>query len=71
MKVFACNCLPNSLESGGVVVAETEEQARLQLKEMASANGFKINVDEIELIEIDTNKPSAMPIDPNGYNFNK
>ena len=71
MKVFVCNCLPNGMESGGLVVAETEEQARLKLKEMVNANEYQVDIDKIELVEIDTSKSMAMPIDPNGYNFEK
>jgi hypothetical protein len=62
--VFACNCLPHEPEFGGVVVAETEKDAKILLKELVVKAGWVTDSDSIELIEIDLSKPNAMLIDP-------
>lgn len=64
MKVFACNRLPNGLEFGGVVVAESINDARLEMKKMAEQQGWQVTAEEIELIELDLSKPNAKAIDP-------
>lgn len=64
MKVFVCNCLPHELEFGGVVVAETEQDARIQLKELVVKAGWVTDLKSIKLVELDLSKPNAMLIDP-------
>lgn len=64
MKAFACNCLPHELEFGGVVVAETEQDAKILLKEVVVKAGWVTDLKSIELVELDLSKPNAMLIDP-------
>lgn len=64
MKVFVCNCFPHELEFGGVVVAETEEDAKIQLRELVVKEGWVTDIKSIELVEIDLSKPNALIIDP-------
>ena len=64
MKVFVCNCFPHEMEFGGVVVAETEQDAKMQLKDIVVKGGWVTDIKSIELVEIDLSKPNALIIDP-------
>lgn len=64
MKVFVCNCFPHEVEFGGIVVAETEQEAKVLLKEMVVKGGWVTELNSIKLVEVDLSKPNAMIIDP-------
>ena len=64
MKVYKCNCLPDGLEFGGICVANSEDEARKELRKMAENGGWIVTEQEIELEEIDTTKPGAVVVDP-------
>lgn len=59
------------MEFGGVVVAETEQDARIQLKDIVIKGGWVTDIKSMELVEIDLSKPNALIIDPvNAFNIN-
>jgi hypothetical protein len=64
MKVFVCNCFPHEMEFGGVVVAETEQDAKMQLKDIVVKGSWVTDIKSIELVEINLSKPNALIIDP-------
>ncbi len=64
MKVFVCNCFPHELEFGGIAVAETELDAKKQLKELVVKAGWVTDLDSIQVVELDVSKPNAILVDP-------
>jgi hypothetical protein len=52
------------MEFGGVVVAETEQDAKMQLKDIVVKGGWVTDIKSIKLVEIDLSKPNALIIDP-------
>lgn len=51
-KTFICKCLPNGLEFGAVVKAETELEAKQKIKTKVEADGWTVTLDDIQLIEL-------------------